>query len=390
MHKNKASIIRPQSPYGATLELLTGKCNLRCIYCVIQTDKYDFPDYPRLQMAPEIIEHVKLLFSRDRPTSINLCGNGETTMLEDWTTICEPFLSLADKVDTISNLAKTLSREELSFLARLGGITTSIDTADAKLLMEIRKPVQLRNIVLNLNLVRAEAALQGHPPPSFNINCTVTTKNYRELTRLIALASSLGIGHVTFSDVFETVTAITHGVRSISTISPDALTGAKTEFQQASALAAKVGITIGISSHQLSTLFTDGGTTTMKGGLASRDQTTVLCLQPWRKLFVNADGHASFCCRHMGSTECDITSFSSVRDILNNANAVQLRDALLSGHCPERCRSCEHGQPATPDQLKKTIQMFQMNQTKFAAIVRRLPLMQTIWRVLRKFMHPIR
>ncbi|MGZ7188318.1 MAG: hypothetical protein ACXVIR_10810 [Halobacteriota archaeon] len=103
-------------------------------------------------------------------------------MLEDWTMICEPFLSF-DHAGIISNLAKVLSGGAL-FLARVGSSMTSIDTADAEFLREILRPVQLRNIVVNLNLVRTAVVVLGHPPPSTANNCTATANNYPDPTRV--------------------------------------------------------------------------------------------------------------------------------------------------------------------------------------------------------------
>ena len=273
MSKDTAAVAGLLTPYCTTLELFTANCNLRCVYCPIQSDKADFPDYPRQRMAPEVIDHVRLLFARDRPQSINLCGNGETTMLEDWTTICEPFLSF-DNVGIISNLAKVLSWEEATFLARFGTISTSIDTADAELLREIRKPVELRNIVYNINLVRTAAVVQGYPPPLIEVNCTVTTKSCQDPTRLVALASTIGIRRITFSSVFETATAIAHGVRSIETLDSIALSEAATEFQRAGALAAKSGITVAVSSPRLAALL--GGASAAKEDAPPAHPSTVL------------------------------------------------------------------------------------------------------------------
>ena len=382
MSKDTAAIVGPRTSYNATLELFTANCNLRCLYCDIQTDKADSSDYPRQQMAPEVIDHSRQLFARDWPTSINLCGNGETTILKDWTTICEPFLSF--NVAIISNLAKVLSWEEASFLARLGNIMTSIDTADAELLREIRRPVQLRNIVMNLTLVRTAAVVQGHPPPSIAINCTVTTKNYQDLTRLVAMASTLGVDRVQFSDVVETATAITHGVRSIAILDSVAMKEAATEFQRASALAAMRGITINVSSPRLAALLRDGGAA--KADAPSTNLSTVLCLQPWSGFWVNADGRASYCCRRIAPTDRDITCFGSVREILNDVNAVHLREALLSGCCPEQCRSCDLGQPTDPSRLRRALQSHRRQSQRgvVARVARRLPLTRATLRTLRR------
>lgn len=383
MSKDTAAIVGRSWTYNATLELYTANCNLQCLYCYMHTDKTDFPDYPRHQMAPEVIDHSRQLFARDRPIGILLCGNGETTILEDWTTICEPFLSF-DNVGIMSNLAKVLSWEEASFLARFGNIVTSIDTADAELLREIRRPVQLRDIVMNLNLVRTAAVVQGHPPPSVTIHCTVTTKNYRDPTRLVAMASTLGVDHVFFSDVFETATAITHGVRSIAILDSVAMKEAATEFQRASALAAMSGITISVGGPRLAALLSDGGAA--KADAPSTNLSTVLCLQPWSGFWVNADGHASYCCRHIAPTDKDITCFGSVREILNDVNAVHLREALLSGCPPARCRSCELGQPTDPSGLSRALQSHGRRSQlgTVARVARRLPLARATWRTLRR------
>jgi hypothetical protein len=332
-------------------------------------------------MAPEVVDHILQLFARDRPSSINLCGNGETTMLEGWTGICEPFL-VFDNVVIISNLAKVLNWDEVSFLARFDGITTSIDTVDAELFTELRKPAQLRNILLNLNLVRTAAVVHGHPPPSFSISCTVTTKSYWDLTRLVALASTLGIGSVTFSDVFETATAIAHGVRSVATLDSVALTEAATEFQRARTLGEKIGVAVVVSSLRLAALLEGGGATNKAPTQPS--PSTVLCLAPWNGFYVNADGRASYCCRHMGATDRDVTSFGSIREILNDTNAVQLREALLSERCPERCRSCELAQPTDPRHLRRAIHMHKIHRIRLRAIARRLPFARTTWRAFRR------
>ncbi len=378
MSKDTAAIIGPRTPYNAILEFFTANCNLRCIYCGIQTDKENSPDYPRQQMAPEVIDHAKQLFARDQPRFIQLCGNGETTMLEDWTAICEPFLSLSNNVMIISNLAKVLSWEEASFLSRFDNVWTSIDTADAELLREIRRPAELRNIVMNLNLVKTAAVVQMHPPPVITINCTVTTKNYRELTRLVAMASALGVAHVQFSDVSETATAIAHGVRSITTLDSVAVKEAASEFQRASALAAMSGVTTSVSSPRLEALLTERGDA--KADASSANRSTVLCLQPWDGFWVNADGHASYCCRQIAPTDRDISCYESVREILNDANVVHLREELLSGSCPEMCLSCELGQPSDPSRLRRAILLH--GQSKLVAVARRLPFARAAWRTL--------
>lgn len=350
----------------------------------MHTDRTDFPDYPRLRMSSEVVQHIVGLLTQDRPESINLAGNGETTLLEGWTDVCEPFLFF-DQIGIISNLAKILSPEEASFLARLASITTSIDTADAKLLREIRKPVQLRNIILNLCLVRSAAIAQGCRPPAININCTLTTKTYRDLVQLVALAAALGVKEIAFSDLFETPTSIASDVRSLATLDPSALVQAAKEVQKARALAAKNRVTITMNPCLEGLL---GLATASRPAASILHTPTVQCLQPWNGFWVNADGHVSYCCRHMGTTEEDVRSFSSVHEVLNHKNALELRESLLLGPCPLRCRSCELGLPTEATHFQKIIRAKERSQrihrSSIATVARKVPFARPLSRVFRR------
>jgi molybdenum cofactor biosynthesis enzyme MoaA len=376
--------LSPQAPYQVVIEFFTDDCNLRCVYCAMHTDKTDFPEYPRNRISSEVVQHLGRLLAEDRPESINLSGNGETTLLEGWTEICEPFLSF-NHVGIISNLAKILTQKEAATLARLASITTSIDTADAKLLREIRKPVQLRNIVLNLCLVRSAAVTRGHLPPAININCTLTTKTYRDLVQLVALAAALGVREIAFSDLFETPTSVAHGVRSVATLQPSALAQAATEVRQARALAARNQVTMTINP-QLEALLGLAGAS--KPVASPGQMLTVQCLQPWDGFWVNADGRVSYCCRHMGTTDEDIRSFASVREVLNHRNALQLREALLSGSCPARCRSCELGLPTEPIHFWKIIRARERSQkirrSQVMTFARKVPFVRPLWKTFKR------
>lgn len=131
---------------------------------------------------------------------------------------------------------------------------------------------------MNINLVRTAAVVRGHRPPIIAINCEVTTRNYREFTRLIAMASALDVATVQFSDVFETATAIMHGVRPITMADSVTKKKAAAEFQRAKALATARGVTISVSSARLEGLLMNSGDADADAPAANLS--TVLCLQP--------------------------------------------------------------------------------------------------------------
>jgi hypothetical protein len=202
------------------------------------------------------------------------------------------------------------------------------------------------------------------------------------------MASALDVATVQFSDVFETATAIMHGVRSITMADSVTKKEAAAEFRRAKALATARGVTISVSSARLEGLLMNSGDADADAPAANLS--TVLCLQPWSGFTVNADGHASYCCRHIVTTDSDITCYDSVREILNDVNAVQLREALLSGCPPERCSSCEMGQPSDPSRLRSALRShlrtraLRARRSQLEAITRRSPLARAPWRTLRR------
>jgi MoaA/NifB/PqqE/SkfB family radical SAM enzyme len=377
--KDSLALVPPECAYNAVLEFNTASCNLRCVYCPIITDKKDFPDYPRQYMTDEIIEHIKILFTRKKPESINIGGNGEATIVKNWMAICEPFFSFGN-VEIISNLAKELSIEEASFLARFRKIITSIDTTDEALLKDIRKPLQLRTISNNLKLMRSVEISSGHPLPVISVNCTVTTKTYPKLAQLISLAAALGVNEVCLQDMFETGTAVSQGLRSLSSLDTKSLDDAANEIEQACTLAAKTHIKISISPR-LKLLFRIDKVAKTDRALAA--VSTVCCFQPWDGFWINANGHISYCCRHVGATDEDIRTFSSVDEIINHRNAIELREALLSGDCPQRCRSCELGLPTTRADFQRLIRISRLSKrlrhNRLVVFAKKIPLLRIIW-----------
>ena len=340
----RQALISAQSSYNATLELFTEDCNLRCRYCPIQTDKSDMPEYPRRTMDAEVRDHIAQLFSKRKPQFVDLCGNGETTILDNWIEICKPFFDCAESVGIISNLAKVFSKEEIAFLATFSHVRTSIDTADADLLKEIRYPVQLRNIALALVATRAAAQAQGLSPPGFSINCTVTNKTYGDLTGLVALASALHIDLIQLASLFETPTSVERGIRSVASLPAAEQDEVMKAVERARTFGASVGVAVDSTFvERRMKLDADADA----GAAEGPEATTVFCTQPWNGFWVNADGYASFCCRNMGKTAQPVTAYDSVDAIMNDTAALDLRKQLLLGPAPERCRTCDLGRPST-------------------------------------------
>lgn len=370
--------------YHVYLELNTSNCNLKCIYCAIQTDKTELPSYPRQQMNEDICSHILPMLRKEQPSVINVCGNGETTILKNWTKVCEPFMDIA-AVHIISNLAKELSWDEALFLARCSLLETSFDTVDSKLLNKIRKPVRLSMIIYNLNLVRTAAIAQG-TNPKFVLNCALTNQTVKNLDRLILTCVAMGINSISFNDLFEVPTAIENNLLSLTHLKGKDFQDAIREIERAQETAEKHGIELKIN-RKIKELINNSTSEYQKNN-------TICCLQPWDNVFVHADGTASFCCRNMGCTEKSVLEFESIAEIRNHPNAVQLRKQLLDGDPPEQCIKCELGTPMQLSQFREQIKSFVhpsrnfifrlIKQIPFIQQIKHIPFVRKIWIIYKR------
>jgi len=118
-------------------------------------------------IAQKAIALVLELAKHNRLDPIDLNGHGETTFREGWTDICFALIERGVRVRITSNFAKSFDETELEALASMDEIAISIDTMDPKLLRDVRRKVDLRQIVTNVAFVRATAPRLHRRPPAF-------------------------------------------------------------------------------------------------------------------------------------------------------------------------------------------------------------------------------
>ena len=173
---------RPRTVY---LEL-TSRCNAQCVYCSVSQPGYEARD---LELD---FEAVADLLQRYHPGEVRLSGNGETTVLPDWTRAVRVLLDRGFPVTLTTNLAKRFSEEEIEVLTRFRSLEISCDSADAGLLAELRRGVWLE--VVEENLARVlKAAREGYrDPPYLNISCTLTDVAVPGLPDLVRWAAAQG------------------------------------------------------------------------------------------------------------------------------------------------------------------------------------------------------
>lgn len=82
---------------------------------------------------------------------------------------------------------------------------------------------------------------------------------------------------------------------------------------------------------------------------------TRLCLDPWAKAFVRADGRVCLCCHAppIGSLH-----EKSLKEVLEGTEARQYRVGLLSGAPLHHCQTCPDRQSTTVENLTEKVLQF--------------------------------
>jgi len=178
-------------------EATTG-CNLRCTYCGVSSPTYISKDFDFGR-----IEEIAASMAAVHVRTVQISGHGETTMLPDWVRYCREFLDRKIGLCITSNFSKIFSDDEIDVLARMDWITVSIDTVNRKLLMEIRRRVDLRTILYNMQAVRLRALTKYGRLPVFNWQCTLSNLVIDGLVDWAQMGILSGVEQFTLGNLIE-------------------------------------------------------------------------------------------------------------------------------------------------------------------------------------------
>ena len=183
----------------------TERCNLRCTYCATSQPGYNGvePDVEQVPGGREM-PHDKLekiiqeLADYPHIDEIAVNGHGETTFYKGWSGYCSRLLDIGHKLTIICNFARQFDTEEIAALSRFKSITISIDTEDPLLLKQIRRKVDLGNILANMFRIRAKALADGRKKPDFIFLSGVYDKNVTKLDELAWFAVACDVKEISF------------------------------------------------------------------------------------------------------------------------------------------------------------------------------------------------
>jgi pyruvate-formate lyase-activating enzyme len=216
---------------------LTSNCNLRCTYCAVSLPSYvgsnfDLPKLDALarQMAAAGVELVQV------------SGHGETTILPNWAAHCRHFLDRGIAVCITSNFSNVFSDEEIDVLARMKFINVSIDTVDRELLKRLRRKVDLKTILYNMQNVRLRAKLAYGRDAAFSWQCTLSDAVIGGLVDWVQMGILYGVKHFTLGNLIEH-RGLPDSPKHVAKLSGSALKGACDTLRRArdAAAAARVG-----------------------------------------------------------------------------------------------------------------------------------------------------
>lgn len=181
---------------------LTTLCNLRCVYCPVSHDNY-VGEHMKPAALAKATAAIKQLCRHNPVGGISINGHGETTYMPGWTDICAALFEEGARLNLISNLAKAYTPHEFETLARLDTITISVDTTDRALLKRVRRKVDLRHIISNIQQTRAAARRLKVKPPKLRLSCGMYDKSAPLVEDLAWLAVSLDVARVIFWNLID-------------------------------------------------------------------------------------------------------------------------------------------------------------------------------------------
>ncbi len=351
-------------PRGLMIEY-TSRCNLRCKYCSKSNPGDDEIPGRDMDMPKQTIEQVLALIEAQPVAELLLAGTGESTFHSDWLTDI-PRLIAAGKaankdcfVHINSNLALKYGDAEFAALAQLDGIMVSIDTADRELTRSVRAKSDLALIAYNIARLKSWCASRGLRAPRISINATVYAEAARGIHELVVMLAQLPIDQLTLSDLIEFESVRLNGIRPLSLDDRAAFVESVQTLQKAIDFAqAQKKFTLTVQPHLLERIngliarLNGGGDGAAPGTAEPAARGTKLCLQPWTRFTVAADGALFPCC---------VTDMPPVGHVGRDGEGIDgpairaFRRALLIGQVPPVCEGCSNARSCDTAELEDAV-----------------------------------
>ena len=352
-------------PRGLMVEY-TSRCNLRCRYCSKANPGDDEIPGRDMDMTEQTLEQVLQLISQQKLSELLLAGTGESTFHKQWVRDL-PRLIAAGKaanpqcwVHINTNLALRYGDAEFAVLAQLDGLVISIDTADRELTRTVRAKSDLALIAYNMLALKAWCEARGQRVPKMSVNATCYADAGRGMHELVVFLAQLPVDRVALSDLVELEACRVNGLRALNIDDRAAFVESVQSLQKAIHFAqTSKRFQLDVQPHLIERVnalvarFNAGGAEPVvdPAELAPR-AATKLCLQPWTRFTVAADGALFPCC---------VTDMPAVGHIARDGEGVngpaiqRFRQRLLVGDLPTACVDCSNARGAHPAELQAAV-----------------------------------
>lgn len=358
-------------PIGYMIEY-TSKCNLRCKYCTKSNPGDDLIPGRDMDMTIDNVENIIKFLENQKLNEILLAGTGESTFHPKWTEDFPKIINAAKKINNNcqiklnTNLALDYKDVHFEILSQIDVIIISIDTSSRELTKAVRSKSDLGLIIHNILKLKSYCELKSMKIPALVINITLYQKAVSTLPELINILSDLPISHVSISDCFETTGAKKYGIEVINDSNISLFTENINDIRKSIDLAkSKAKFTISIQPYLVDRLNKLISKITNKNESEEaqeliKDQKSVrqtkICLQPWTRFTVAANGDLYPCC---------VTDMPPVGKVTNNCNDQThgingekfkaFRSALLRGEVPAVCKNCTNAPDGSVEQLGQAL-----------------------------------
>ncbi|MGB7441615.1 MAG: radical SAM protein [Coleofasciculaceae cyanobacterium] len=342
---------------GITLEAnieFTSNCNLRCTYCAVSQPEYKGYVLPE-DLVPTLVDS---LISRGVET-VTLNGHGETTMLDNWVELCQPFINKVQNIQIISNFSKLFQEHELELLANFANIYISIETNNPKLLREVRRRTDLGIVLQNINNIRAKCKSLEIDYPKFIFSSGIYDKNVFHLVDFAYWAAALQIDAIQFWNFIkypdieyaQNVYPLTSLTKAEKILALQAIDECMSVLEKNQIGYVFAGNFLEIFRKDLNSAHDNNKfvhnsrlTRTIKATTGIVEQykpgMTRDCYDPWFYTQIRANGEVLPCCVHS-----PIARYSESRDfnsILNGSEVMELRNQIFHGNLDSECSMCEN------------------------------------------------
>lgn len=308
------------SPVRISLNL-TGKCNIRCIYCHLtyadyfSKDEFSIEDFKKIDWALTKTSHL-VYFSSTEPLS---AANFREIFINSKKYKTEKYLS-TNGIQITDEIAKSFVKEELNFLTvSFGGLTE-------KTFIKAHKVNKLQDVLKKVDLINIYKKKYNSSYPKLRMVLVVMKSNAHELPLAVKMAKKYK-----FSEGLKITYLKAYHENLIKELPFNNKKYVQKYVREAQELGKKIGVKVDFDGGNFDEIEID------KNAIHHRK-----CLEPWQRLHIEANGDVHVCPSPRNQEVAGNIKKEKVSKIWNGEVYQKFRRRVNSNNPPEVCKRCTH------------------------------------------------